>query len=676
MGMLKQKRKKDKRKRERMGIQNERKEKKGKAGQGARIRREKRVAKKEGKEQEALLNHLKNPKNKKKKRKTQNTIDPDCSDSDQEEGDEKVATTVRKDGQKVRLLKPDFADAPVFDKEFWEDPDPLRDEETMKRLRQLLGIKVRAAGGPLAVPAPVESLRDQRLPEAFSKFFRVMEKFSTPTPIQMQCWPAVLGGRNVLGIAPTGSGKTLAYLLPLVPHAEAQVDPLPGEGPIALVVLPTRELATQVCEAARPLRRLFSIVARAIYGGQDKAVQVDALGFSGHHLLTATPGRLVDLMGLNALSLQRVTYFVLDEADRMLALGFEEQLHAISEQIRPDRQTLMFSATFPGALRAASEKWLSDPVLIRVATTEVEETNAFDRQLEEDEPRRTSHLAVSPTIEQVVKVCSAGQRTRKLVKFVNKVRSVEKDNHVRQPAPILIFCNVIKKLRQVASVLEKAGIKAEPLHGQLPQMRREATLGRFKAGQTNVLVASDVAARGLHIARLGYVVNFDMPSNLEQYTHRIGRTGRSGAKGVALTFFTPNYAPLAGPLVNLLSSYGQIIDPELIQLRDEAAAKGLTADDLEAGGSGALDPEQEDDEGADANGDVDMGLDITMGESDGDENGDGDEDESMDGELAAMLPGTKGVMIDVAKGKRKTKEKKKVVRPRGKRGGKKGKKKS
>mmetsp|Transcript_107635 Transcript_107635/g.303146 ORF Transcript_107635/g.303146 Transcript_107635/m.303146 type:complete len:779 (-) Transcript_107635:20-2356(-) len=508
-----------------------------------------------------------------------------------------------------------------FDRFFWKGaPQPPGEpSDALKLQRKELGVKVRGA----PVPPPVDSFTDASLPKAFADFFHARRgggrtALEKPTPIQAQVWPAALCGVDVIGIAPTGSGKTLAYILPSIPHMLAHRDKhLRGPsaknaktgGPICLCLAPTRELAKQVSDVCNGgggsgggwMKRLFDLRAGAVYGGVGKEEQLDSIVTLGApQVLCATPGRLLDLLGLGALSMEHVTYLVLDEADRMLALGFEPQLTAITKAIRPNRQALLFSATFPGKLREAAEQWMAaERVIIRVGTMETTalqsdkvggEKSKDDRGTAEDAAAAdtedeeatavvdhglgetgeaalttsaSSTLTVSPTVHQTVHVCANHKKPRKLIKFVEKVRADEQATGVRQRAAILVFCGQIKTLRTVADLLQKHGERCAPLHSGIPQAKREAALVGLKSGKVDTLVATDVASRGLHISRLRHVVNYDFPSNLEVYCHRIGRVGRQGAEGWAYSFFTRNLAVLAPGLVGVLERSKQRVDPNL-----------------------------------------------------------------------------------------------------------------
>ena len=286
----------------------------------------------------------------------------------------------------VALPPPDLTQFKPFSKAHWSgNPGEDPPSEELKTQRKEIGVLVK--GNLLLCPPPIITLHDAFLPPAFSKIFHSLG-LSIPSPIQMQCWPAALAGANILALAPTGSGKTLAYGLPIIPHIEHQIksrrDELKAEGetlslknkiacPFALILVPTRELAIQVASALKCLKKHCFIRAMAIYGGQDKDLQIGELHNGGElHIIVATPGRLLDLMAVKKISLSKVTYLVIDEADRMLTMGFVDQLNAISRQIRSDRQTLLFTATFPGKLREVADNWSTDAVVIRCSTMELQ----------------------------------------------------------------------------------------------------------------------------------------------------------------------------------------------------------------------------------------------------------------------------------------------------------------
>jgi len=492
-----------------------------------------------------------------------------------------------------------------FPRFFWEGEVPAGEPtQELKLLRKSLGVKVKG----VPAPPPVQSFDAPGLPKTFAEFLRrTSSRIKTPSPIQAQVWPSALSGLDVIGIAPTGSGKTLAYILPGVTHilgqpsTTSEVRPskkakIEQGSPAGLVLVPTRELAKQVCDTcggASPsswLKKYFGLRAGAVYGGVGKELQLDSLVTLGvPHLLSATPGRLLDLLSLQVLTLQKVTYFVLDEADRMLALGFEPQLTALMKLIRPNRQVLLFSATFPQTLREAAELWMSQQrIVIRVAALEVGEdteepctgknaakpdpatkdgTNVppVDRSGEAATPEggSSSTLTVSSTVHQTVHVCAEHKKLRKLAAFLSKKREEEKKSGTRQRAAVLVFCTKIKTLRSVARFLESQGERCAPMHSQIPQLKREQALEDLKVGKLDTLVATDVASRGIHITRLRYVVNYDFPTNVELYCHRIGRVGRQGVEGWAFSFFTRELKPMAASLLALLERCKQWVDPNL-----------------------------------------------------------------------------------------------------------------
>ncbi len=333
---------------------------------------------------------------------------------------------------------------------------------------------------------------------------------AVPTPIQRAAIAAALLGRDVLGMAPTGSGKTLAFALPLL----QQLEGTPVERPRrarALILLPTRELCAQVGEE---IRSLAPHLTRALkvsiaFGGVSINPQLLRLR-GGTDMVVATPGRLLDLVAHNALHLSDVTTLVLDEADRLLDLGFSEEIARILALLPVQRQNLFFSATLPPDVQALAQTLLHDPLRIAIAP----------------EPQQL------PDIEQRAIAVDGGRRTQLL-------RHLIEQNHWRR---VLVFVATKHAAEMVADKLRKARINAEPFHGQLSQGKRTQVLADFKASRLKVIVATDLAGRGLDIAELPVVVNYDLPRSVVDYTHRIGRTGRAGKSGVALSFVSADSA--------------------------------------------------------------------------------------------------------------------------------------
>ncbi len=334
--------------------------------------------------------------------------------------------------------------------------------------------------------------------------------YAAPTPVQASAIPVILAGRDLMAGAQTGTGKTAAFVLPLLEQLLAQPQ---GESRSirALVLVPTRELAVQVHESVTRYAKGTDLTSTLVYGGVSIAAQVAALK-AGVDLLIATPGRLLDHLRQGALSLAALRHLVFDEADRMLDMGFMDEIKALLKQIPADRQTLLFSATCDDNLFALSKVLLRDPELIEVA------------------PRNTT----ATEVEQRVYTVDSDR----------KLALVEHMLNVKGWAPALIFSRTRQGADKLAQQLGKAGINALAFHGDLSQSAREKVLLEFRAGTLQALVATDVAARGLDITDLNYVINMEFPFVAEDYVHRIGRTGRAGNKGLAITLFSPEDAPL------------------------------------------------------------------------------------------------------------------------------------
>lgn len=338
--------------------------------------------------------------------------------------------------------------------------------------------------------------------------------YESPTPIQLEAIPAILAKRDVMAGAQTGTGKTAAFALPILHHllALSPLQELTAVKPIrALVLVPTRELAVQVQQSFVKYAKGTDIRVGIAYGGVSIDAQV-AVFNAGIDVLIATPGRLLDHLRQGALSLKQLSVLVFDEADRMLDMGFMDEIQAVLKQVPSDRQTLLFSATLDAAIFSLSKTLLRDPKLIEVA-------------------KRNTTAA---EIEQVVYAVDADRKTE-LVSHL--VRS--KNWH-----QVLIFSRTKQGVDKLVQQLNKADIITQAFHGDLSQGAREKVLQEFKQGKIQVLVATDVAARGLDIVELKYVINFELPFIAEDYIHRIGRTGRAGSAGLAITLFSQEDALL------------------------------------------------------------------------------------------------------------------------------------
>jgi len=364
-----------------------------------------------------------------------------------------------------------------------------------------------------------------------NSIMNICNGFSNPTPIQGQCWPILASGRDVIGIAETGSGKTLAFSIPALAHLKYRVE---NEGkstagcPKMLIVSPTRELAMQSQEVLEAAGASCGIRSVCVYGGVPKWTQKEALK-NGVEVVVATPGRLIDLMNEGACDLSQVSYLVLDEADRMLDQGFERDIRAIIGQTHNGRQTALFSATWPDSVRELAHSFLTKPVKVTIGSDD---------------------LAAGTRIKQIVEVVEDRAREGKLNQLLKKYHADRKNR-------ILIFVLYKKEAARIENNLSRSGWKVASIHGDKSQEGRSLAVEQFKSGQIPLLVATDVAARGLDIPGVDFVINYSFPLTIEDYVHRIGRTGRAGRTGTAHTFFQQCDKLRAGELVKVLKEANQ-----------------------------------------------------------------------------------------------------------------------
>ncbi|XP_010544963.1 PREDICTED: DEAD-box ATP-dependent RNA helicase 24 [Tarenaya hassleriana] len=433
----------------------------------------------------------------------------------------------------IQALDHSLIEYDPFNKDFYEEKESISgmSEQEVSEYRQRLGIRVSG----FDVPRPIKTFEDCGFA---SQIMNAIKKqgYEKPTTIQCQALPIVLSGRDIIGIAKTGSGKTAAFVLPMIVHIMDQAELQKDEGPIGVICAPTRELAHQIFLEAKKFSKSYGLRVSAVYGGVSKHEQFKELK-SGCEIVVATPGRLIDLLKMKALTMMRATYLVLDEADRMFDLGFEPQVRSIVGQIRPDRQTLLFSATMPRKVEKLAREILTDP--IRVTVGEIGMAN-------ED-------------ITQVVHVIQSD--AEKLPWLLEKLPGMIDEGDV------LLFASKKSTVDEIETQLTEKGFKVAALHGDKDQASRTEILQKFKSGVYHVLVATDVAARGLDIKSLKTVVNFDTAKDMDMHVHRIGRTGRAGDKdGVAYTLVSQKEARFAGELVNSLIAAGQNVPPELMDL--------------------------------------------------------------------------------------------------------------
>jgi ATP-dependent RNA helicase DeaD len=331
--------------------------------------------------------------------------------------------------------------------------------------------------------------------------------YEEPTPVQREAIPLLLAGRDVLGQAATGTGKTAAFALPLLhivtPDAE------PRDRTAALILVPTRELAMQVAEAVHKYGKALGISALPIYGGASMENQLRMLK-RGVDVVVATPGRALDHIRRKTLRLDSVKVVVLDEADEMLDMGFAEDLEAILQATPEDRQTALFSATLPPRIAQLAEKHLKDPVRVRI-------------------DREVVPAGSAPRVRQVAYI----------VGRAHKIATLGRVLDVENPTSAIVFCRTRTEVDELTESLNGRGYRAEALHGGLSQEQRDRVMKKFRANSADLLIATDVAARGLDVQHVSHVVNYDVPSAAEAYVHRIGRTGRAGREGVAITLAEP-----------------------------------------------------------------------------------------------------------------------------------------
>jgi ATP-dependent RNA helicase RhlE len=329
------------------------------------------------------------------------------------------------------------------------------------------------------------------------------EGYTTPTPIQLKAIPPLLQGRDLLGVAQTGTGKTAAFALPLLQHLTKDGRKLQDRKPRSLILAPTRELASQIADSVRTYSRHMGLRSTVVFGGVSARPQIKALA-KGVHVLVATPGRLLDLVNQGQIHLDAVEVYILDEADRMLDMGFIRDVKKITAHLPTRRQTALFSATMPKSVQGLADGLLVDPVRVEAApaATTVEK------------------------VEQRVLFVAKDKKQALLGELLD-----DKDM-----ARVLIFTRTKHGANRVVKHLDRIGVEADAIHGNKSQGARERALKGFRAGRIRALVATDIAARGIDVEGVTHVINFDLPNEPESYVHRIGRTARAGAAGIAISF--------------------------------------------------------------------------------------------------------------------------------------------
>lgn len=464
---------------------------------------------------------------------------------DTTDADETFLTKQRKQAEKKELKGLDHAEIEYepFRKNFYIEARELAamTAQEVEAYRKELGdIQVRGRD----CPKPVKSWYQCGLSDSLLNLITVKKKFDSPFPIQCQAIPAIMSGRDVIGVAETGSGKTLAYILPMLRHIKDQRPLAEGDGPIGLVMAPTRELAWQIYTEAKAFAKVVGVNVACVYGGAGVQGQIADLK-RGAEIVVCTPGRMIDVLSTSngkITNLRRVTFVVLDEADRMLDFGFQPQIERIISNARPDRQTAMFSATFPRNVETLAKKVLTRPIEIIVG----------------------SRGKISANIEQIIEVIEEDNKFLRLLKYLGQYSD---------QGSIIIFVNKQTDADNLFKELLKYSYFALVLHGGQDPDDRENTIQDFKKGVRTLMVATSVCARGLDIKSLILVVNYQCPQHKEDYIHRIGRTGRAGNKGTAVTFITPEEDQYAFDLLTALKLSNIEPPVDLVHLSDDYRKK-------------------------------------------------------------------------------------------------------
>ncbi|CAG2177593.1 unnamed protein product, partial [Oppiella nova] len=392
-------------------------------------------------------------------------------------------------------------------------------------------------GDTRVIPNPIQHFSQafEHFPEVLGEITR--QGFKTPSPIQCQSWPILLSGYDLIGIAQTGTGKTLAYLLPAMIHIDSQSTKREDRpGPTALIMAPTRELAQQIEKECQKYR-YRDIKCVCIYGGGDRNTQISKVG-KGVEIVIATPGRLNDLCMNRVINLSSVSYLVLDEADRMLDMGFEPQIKKIMLDVRPERHTVMMSATWPQCVRRLAVAYMKDPMQVYVGTLD---------------------LAAVHSVTQHIIITTNDEKREIMYDFIKKMEKHEK---------VIIFCGKKALTDDLASDCVLQGIDCQSIHGDRDQHDREQALEDIKKGSVQILFATDVASRGLDIEDITHIFNFDFPRNVEEYVHRVGRTGRAGRTGASITLVTREDWKHAKELIDILEEAEQEVPNDLRGMAD------------------------------------------------------------------------------------------------------------
>ena len=445
-------------------------------------------------------------------------------------------------GEKIGQVDHEAMAYEPFRRAFYIEVPELRQmsDVAVRRYRATNGIKVRGKH----VPKPLKTWIQAGLPTAIVNVLR--EKgFEAPLPIQSQALPVIMSGRDCMAVAKTGSGKTMSFVLPMLRHIKDQPPLAKGDGPIAIIMAPTRELVQQIAKEVKMVAQALGMRCTAVFGGLGIGSQIADLK-RGSEVVVCTPGRMIDILSSGnktVTNLSRVTYLVMDEADRMFDMGFEPQIARIISNIRPDRQTVLFSATFPRPVEKLAKEVLVDPVEIQMGGRSV----------------------VNSDITQIVEIRPESERFLRLLQLLGEWNDKGK---------ILVFVSSQDRCDMLFTELVSSGYPCLSLHGGKDQEDRESTIVDFKSDACDLMVATSVAARGLDVKELVLVVNYDCPDHHEEYVHRVGRTGRAGRKGTAVTFIAPvNEESYAPDLIKALKESDSVVPRDLAAMSDEFLRK-------------------------------------------------------------------------------------------------------
>lgn len=488
------------------------------------------------------------------------------SSDDENAGDDaKKAKKSKKDKKKKKETSSADADAAPADNESiqqWRKNnkivlmDSRSGEEGAEETKKLPGNQQYYPFQTFNDPICVEKIPDKLLKQCTEK-----NGFQKPSPIQAQCWPVLLTSdsngrhRDVVGIAETGSGKTLAFSMPALSlmSKDKAMSEKRGRAPRMLVLAPTRELAMQSQKVLEEFGKVVNLTSVVIYGGVPKPAQQAVLR-KGVDCVVGTPGRLKDLINDGSCDLSKISNLVLDEADRMLDMGFEEDVRYIISQCqdKKSRQTAMFSATWPAAIQQLAMEFMVNPVCIYVGFESIVGSNG--------ENAVDDSLSANKRVSQTVEVIEDREREPRLRELLKKYTSGKRKND-----RILVFALYKKEAARLEGTLSRWGYSCASIHGDKSQDKREQALQEFKDGSCPILVATDVAARGLDIPDVEVVLNYTFPLTIEDYVHRIGRTGRAGKNGISYTFFQPGDKSHAGELQQVMKQAGQDIPDSLMK---------------------------------------------------------------------------------------------------------------